>query len=214
MSLDGRTALANGSSQWISGPEARTWVHRLRGQVDAVIVGGGTLRADDPLLTSRGLGPREPLRVVVSRTLELPSQRQLWDQALAPTLVVHGPGASHQGRQLLDQLGVERLELDGCTPIALLEAQAQRGCNQELWECGPALAAEALKQGCVQQLAAVIAPKLLGGLAARTPLGDLGLVDVNEAQHWELQGLERLGADWLGQLRLASVDFITNQHAN
>ena len=214
MSLDGRTALANGSSQWISGPEARTWVHRLRGQVDAVIVGGGTLRADDPLLTSRGLGPREPLRVVVSRTLELPSQRQLWDQALAPTLVVHGPGASHQGRQLLDQLGVERLELDGCTPIALLEALAQRGCNQVLWECGPALAAEALKQGCVQQLAAVIAPKLLGGLAARTPLGDLGLVDVNEAQHWELQGLERLGVDWLGQLRLASVDFITNQHAN
>ena len=58
MSLDGRTALPNGSSQWISGPEARTWVHHLRGQVDAVIVGGGTLRADDPLLTSRGQGPR------------------------------------------------------------------------------------------------------------------------------------------------------------
>ena len=200
MSLDGRTALPNGSSQWISGPEARSWVHHLRGQVDAVIVGGGTLRADDPLLTSRGLGPREPLRVVLSRSLDLPPQRQLWDQDLAPTLVVHGPEANAQGRQQLDQLGVERLELDPCTPVTLLEALAQRGCNQVLWECGPPLAAEALGQGCVQQVAAVIAPKLLGGVAARTALGDLGLVDVNEAQQWHGQGVERLGADWLWQL--------------
>ena len=200
MSLDGRTALPNGSSQWISGPEARTWVHHLRGQVDAVIVGGGTLRADDPLLTSRGQGPREPLRVVLSRSLDLPPQRQLWDQDLAPTLVVHGPDASALGRQLLDQLGVERLELDPVNPVTLLDALAQRGCNQVLWECGPPLAAEALKQGCVQQLAAVIAPKLLGGLAARTPLGDLGLVDVGDAKQWGLQGLERLGSDWLWQL--------------
>ena len=206
MSLDGRTALPNGSSQWISGPEARAWVHRLRGQVDAVIVGGGTVRADDPLLTSRGFASREPLRVVLSRTLDLPPQRQLWDQGLAPTLVVHGPNASLQGRQLLDQLGVERLELDPCTPLNLLEALAQRGCNQVLWECGPSLAAEALQQGCVQQLGAVIAPKLLGGLAARTPLGDLGLEDVNEAQQWDGHGLERLGPDWLWQLGLPSVD--------
>jgi diaminohydroxyphosphoribosylaminopyrimidine deaminase/5-amino-6-(5-phosphoribosylamino)uracil reductase len=200
MSLDGRTALPNGSSQWISGPEARTWVHRLRGFCDAVIVGGGTLRADDPLLTSRGLGPKEPLRVVLSRTLDLPPQRQLWDQGPAPTLVVHRLDASALGRQRLDQLGVERLELDPCTPVTLLEALAQRGCNQVLWECGPPLAAEALKQGCVQQVAAVIAPKLLGGLAARTPLGDLGLEDVNEAQQWGLQQLGQLGPDWLWQL--------------
>jgi diaminohydroxyphosphoribosylaminopyrimidine deaminase/5-amino-6-(5-phosphoribosylamino)uracil reductase len=182
MSLDGRTALPNGSSQWISGPEARAWVHRLRSQCDAVVVGGGTLRADDPLLTSRGQRwPGEPLRVVVSRRLDLPAQRQLWDQTLATTLVAHGPDASPRGRQLLDQLAVERLELDPCTPLGLMEALAQRGCNQVLWECGPPLAAAALGEACVQQVAAVIAPKLLGGLAARTPLGDSGLVDVNEA---------------------------------
>lgn len=206
MSLDGRTALPNGSSQWISGPEARAWVHRLRGQVDAVIVGGGTVRADDPLLTSRGQGPREPLRVVLSRTLDLPPQRKLWDQNLASTLVVHSPGASALGRQQLDQLGVERLELDPCTPVTLLEALARRGCNRVLWECGPSLAAEALKQGCIQQLAAVIAPKLLGGVEARTPLGDLGLVDVNGAQQWDQQGVGRLGVDWLWQMGLPLVD--------
>ncbi|MFO7628029.1 MAG: bifunctional diaminohydroxyphosphoribosylaminopyrimidine deaminase/5-amino-6-(5-phosphoribosylamino)uracil reductase RibD, partial [Prochlorococcaceae cyanobacterium] len=69
MSLDGRTALPNGASQWISGPEARDWVHQLRAQCDAVIVGGGTVRADDPLLTSRGRRTPEPLRVVLSRQL-------------------------------------------------------------------------------------------------------------------------------------------------
>jgi len=96
---------------------------------------------------------------------------------------------------------VERLELTRCEPAALLEALAARGCNQVLWECGPALAAAALQQGCVQQIAAVVAPKLLGGDAARTPLGDLGLVEVNQAEPWGLEGLQALGPDLLWQLR-------------
>jgi diaminohydroxyphosphoribosylaminopyrimidine deaminase/5-amino-6-(5-phosphoribosylamino)uracil reductase len=95
---------------------------------------------------------------------------------------------------------VERLELPHCEPAALLEALAARGCNQVLWECGPALAAAALRQGCVQQIAAVVAPKLLGGEAARTPLGDLGLTDVQQAQLWTGEGLQRLGPDLLWQL--------------
>ena len=93
MSLDGRTALPNGVSQWISGPPARAWVHRLRADCDAVIVGGGTVRADDPLLTSRGQRRPEPLRVVLSRSLDLPDQARLWDLDTAATLVAHGPEA-------------------------------------------------------------------------------------------------------------------------
>jgi diaminohydroxyphosphoribosylaminopyrimidine deaminase/5-amino-6-(5-phosphoribosylamino)uracil reductase len=204
MSADGRTALPNGSSQWISGTEARAWVHRLRAGCDAVIVGGGTVRADDPLLTSRGQRTPEPLRVVLSRRLELPGQAQLWDQRSAPTLVAHGPEASAAVCAHLDGLGVERLQLERCEPKALLEALALRGCNQVLWECGPELAASALRQGCVQQLAAVIAPKLLGGLAARTPLGDLGLVDVNAAMPWQGPQLQRLGPDLLWRLQAGS----------
>ena len=201
MSLDGRTALPNGSSQWISGPQARDWVHRLRAGCDAVIVGGGTVRSDDPLLTSRGRRQPEPLRVVLSRSLELPSRAQLWHQAEAPTLVAHGPEAPAAGRQRLDQAGVERLELPRCEPAALLEALAARDCNQVLWECGPALAAAALQQGCVQRIAAVVAPKLLGGDAARTPLGELGLVEVNQAEPWGFERLQALGPDLLWQLR-------------
>ena len=131
------------------------------------------------------------------QSLELPANAQLWDTSGAPTLVAHGPGAPGEARARLDQLGVERLELDHCGPLALLEALAARGCNRVLWECGPELAATALGQGCVQQLAAVIAPKLLGGLAARTPLGDLGLSALNEAQVLQQQTLELLGNDWL-----------------
>ena len=201
MSLDGRTALPNGASQWISGPPARAWVHQLRAQCDAVLIGGGTVRADNPLLTSRGQRSPEPLRVVLSRSLELPQDAQLWDQSLAQTLVLHGSEAPAEQQQHLDRLGVDHLALPECQPRAALELLAQRGCNQVLWECGAELAAAALREGCVQQLAGVIAPKLLGGLAARTPLGELGLVDVNQAEPWPAQRLRRLGNDWLLELQ-------------
>jgi diaminohydroxyphosphoribosylaminopyrimidine deaminase / 5-amino-6-(5-phosphoribosylamino)uracil reductase len=197
MSLDGRTALPNGASQWISGSEARAWVHQLRAQCDAVIVGGGTVRADDPLLTSRGQREPEPLRVVLSRRLDLPADARLWQQEAAPTLVVHGYDAPSQARFELDRRGVERLVLADCGPRALLEELARRGCNQVLWECGPELAAAALRQGCVQELAAVIAPRLLGGVAARTPVGDLGLEAMEQVQTWTSAGRRPLGPDLL-----------------
>jgi diaminohydroxyphosphoribosylaminopyrimidine deaminase/5-amino-6-(5-phosphoribosylamino)uracil reductase len=200
MSVDGRTALPNGASQWISGPEARAWVHRLRAQCDAVIVGGGTVRADDPLLTSRGRRDPEPLRVVLSRGLDLPATAQLWRQEAAPTLVAHGTDAPGQARLQLDQAGVERLALADCGPRTLLEELARRGCNQVLWECGPELAAAALRQGCVQELAVVIAPKLLGGAAARTPLGELGLEAIAQAHLWHSAERSALGPDLLWRL--------------
>jgi diaminohydroxyphosphoribosylaminopyrimidine deaminase/5-amino-6-(5-phosphoribosylamino)uracil reductase len=206
MSLDGRTALPSGASQWISGPAARGWVHRLRAVCDAVIVGGATVRADDPLLTSRGQAAREPLRVVMSRRLDLPEQARLWDGTTAPTLVAHAADAPADRLELLRRRGVERLVLDPCTPSALLQALAARGCNQVLWECGPALAAAALREGCVQEIAAVIAPKLLGGLPACTPLGELGLRRMDEVAPWRSLGQERIGADLLWRLRAADVD--------
>ncbi len=193
MSLDGRIALPNGESQWISAPPARDWVHQLRAGCDAVIVGGGTVRADNPLLTSRGRRSPEPLRVVLSRSLDLPSQAQLWDTGLVPTLLAHGPGcADHPFPE-----GPEHLELLASEPLDLLQALAARGCNRVLWECGPALAAAALQQGCVQELAVVIAPKLLGGALARTPLGDLGFSAMDQVIPLSSLSAERLGCDLL-----------------
>ncbi|MGC5195495.1 bifunctional diaminohydroxyphosphoribosylaminopyrimidine deaminase/5-amino-6-(5-phosphoribosylamino)uracil reductase RibD [Aphanothece microscopica] len=201
MGADGRTALGNGASQWISGQQARDWVHGLRASCDAVIVGGGTLRADDPLLTSRGRRDPEPLRVVLSRSLDLPADARLWQSATAPTLVAHGFGAPARRRFQLDQRGVERLVLETCEPLALLERLAARGCNQVLWECGPDLAAAALAQGCVQQVAAVIAPKLMGGTPARTPLGDLGFTSMEQVPAWQATPPRGLGPDLLWQLK-------------
>ena len=200
MSLDGRTALPNGASQWISGPAARDWVHRLRSGIDAVVVGGGTVRADDPLLTSRGRRSPEPLRVVLSHSLDLPDQAQLWDTAMAPTLVAHGPDADLQRLPH----GPEKLGLSACEPKQLMEALAARGCNQVLWECGPELAAAAIRQGCVQEIAAVVAPKLMGGLAARTPLADLGFTGMDQVPCSIWRQSSPLGDDWLLRLSIDS----------
>ena len=202
MSLDGRTALANGASQWISGAPARHWVHALRARCDAVIVGGGTLRADNPLLTSRGRCQPEPLRVVLSQSGELPVEARLWNQELAPTLVAHGLAANAATLARLDACGIPRLPLHPCGPRSLLEALAERGCNQVLWECGPALAAAAVREGCVQELAAVIAPKLLGGEPARTPLGSLGTERLDAVWTLGPAGLRWLEGDLLWQAAL------------
>ena len=199
MGLDGRTALSNGASQWISGPPARSWVHQLRAGCDAVIVGGGTVRADDPLLTSRGRRTPEPLRVVLSRSLDLPDQAQLWDQQLAPSLVAHGAEAPQQAQARLDAAAVERLALNASEPKPLLQQLAIRGCNRVLWECGPSLAAAALQQGCVQELAVVIAPKLMGGALARTPLGELGYTAMDQVNTLSLASAQQLGDDLLLQ---------------
>ena len=198
MGLDGRTALTNGESQWISGPTARQWVHRLRSKSDAVIVGGGTVRVDDPLLTSRGLRVPEPLRVVLSRSMQLPETAQLWDTSLAPTLVAHGPEA--QDRPFPS--GPQRQRLSASEPEPLMQELANRGCNRVLWECGPELAAAAIRQGCIQEVAAVVAPKLMGGVPARTPLGDLGFTAMDQVVTGSLLSSERLGDDWLFQFRL------------
>jgi diaminohydroxyphosphoribosylaminopyrimidine deaminase/5-amino-6-(5-phosphoribosylamino)uracil reductase len=200
MSLDGRTALPNGDSQWISGPVARHWVHQLRARCDAVIVGGGTVRIDDPLLTSRGRCDPEPLRVVLSRELDLPSGARMWDRSTAPSLVAHGPEAGAEARAAIDRLGVERQELSCCEPLALLEELARRKCNQVLWECGPELAAAAVRQGCVQQLAVIIAPKLLGGTPARTALGNLAIEAMDSAPIWQSKALISLENDRLWEL--------------
>ena len=208
MSLDGRTALPNGASQWISGSPARAWVHQLRAQCDAVIVGGGTVRADDPLLTSRGRRSPEPLRVVLSRSLDLPVAAQLWQQDVASTLVAHAlseavePQASRLAA--LQARGVHLEQLDRCEPQQLMTALARRGCNRVLWECGPSLASAALQQGCVQEIAAVIAPKLLGGELARTPLGDLGFTAMDQVLSLNCEPGLSLGHDLLLKAQLGS----------
>ena len=203
-SVDGRIATQAGDSQWISGGPARRWVHQLRAQCDAVLVGTGTVRSDNPLLTSRGQRQPEPLRVVLSRGLRLPHQARLWDQTVASTMVFHSPGANTVVVAQLEKQGVECVSLEPCSPRAVLEHLAKQGCNKVLWECGPALAAAAVRGGCVQEIAAVQAPKLLGGPEAFTPLGDLQIITMVQSLPLCKPRLERCGDDLIWRFHLDS----------
>ncbi len=179
MSFDGRTGLPNGSSKWISGTKSRKSVHSLRSKCDAVIVGGETVRVDNPLLTSRGLPTKEPIRVVLSSSLDLPINAQLWDTELAKTLICYGPESDVKKLNGLPS-GPECILLEKTSPTELLNVLSHKGCNKVLWECGGNLASRAILENCVQEIVCFLSPKLLGGISAMTPLSDFGFDSVDQ----------------------------------
>ncbi len=198
MTLDGRIATTTGHSQWVTGPAARTWVHQQRSACDAVIVGGNTVRRDNPNLTSHGQAGHNPLRVVMSRSLDLPTAANLWQTTVAPTIVYTETGAKPTIQRALRQQGVAIQELAGLTPQLVMQDLYDRGCLSVLWECGGTLAAAAVKAGAVQKVWALIAPKIIGGdVAGFTPMGDLGLAQMTEALLLRDLRLESIGTDVL-----------------
>ena len=201
MSLDGRIGLPNGCSKWITDIPARDWVHKVRSKCDAVIVGGGTVRADDPLLTSRGKSSVEPLRVIFSRSLDLPKSAKLWDTKIAKTIIAYGPEGDESFFSDLPD-GPEKLRLNSNDPSELLTSLAKKGCNKVLWECGPLLATSAIKANCVQELVVFVAPKLLGGKSAMTPLSSFGFESIDSTYKLQHSLLERKGEDLCWSLLL------------
>tara|TARA_B100000214_G_scaffold320918_1_gene256276 strand:- start:370 stop:1464 length:1095 start_codon:yes stop_codon:yes gene_type:complete len=194
MSLDGRIGLPNGCSKWITNTTSRNSVHQIRSKCDAVIVGGGTVRADNPLLTSRGKSKFEPLRVVFSRTLDLPQSSKLWDTKIAKTLIAYGPEGNEAFFSDLPD-GPEKLRLNSDNPSELLNKLSKKGCNKILWECGPLLATSAIQANCVQELAVFIAPKLLGGKSSMTPLNNFGFESIDSTYELQHSHLARKGQD-------------------
>ena len=194
MSLDGRIGLPNGQSKWITNAIARNSVHQIRSKCDAVIVGGGTVRFDNPLLTSRGKSNVEPLRVIFSRTLNLPKTANLWDTKIAKTLIAYGPEGDESFFSELPK-GPEKLKLNSDDPSELLKSLSQKGCNKILWECGPLLATSAIEANCVQELVVFVAPKLLGGKSAMNPLSSFGFESIESTYKLQHSFLERKGED-------------------
>ena len=197
MTLDGKIATTSGHSAWITNEEARQEVHQLRAACDAVIVGGNTVRRDNPHLTSRQADAANPLRVVMSRTLDLPQSAYLWQTNEVPTLVLTQQGANPEFQQLLRQKGVEVVELSTLTPANVMEYLYNRGFLSVLWECGGTLAANAIAQGSVQKILAFVAPKIIGGSTAPTPVGDLGLTTMTQAISLEQVRWRIVGSDCL-----------------
>ena len=195
MSIDGRVGLKNGESKWITNEKSRSLVHKLRADFDAIIIGGNTLRKDNPILTTRGLKKIEPLRVVFTRTLDLPKKAKLWDTELSNTLIVYDSSTANEGylKRIPNNVDIEKVSSD--EPKLLAQVLADKGCNKVLWECGPELATAAVKGGCIQEFITFVAPKIIGGENGMNPFSDFEFKSMNEIMNLNLQEIKSISND-------------------
>jgi diaminohydroxyphosphoribosylaminopyrimidine deaminase/5-amino-6-(5-phosphoribosylamino)uracil reductase len=199
--MDGKTATRAGHSRWITGPASRRFVHRLRGWVDAIMVGSGTALSDDPRLTCRLPGGSQPLRVVVDTRLRLSDKARLLEPRTPPgCLVACGPEALASDVQRLAAAGAEvaRLPLDdhgGVDLAALLNQLGSRGITSLLAEGGSGLAWSLLREGLVDEVMYFYAPKLVGGAQAPSMLGGTGVERMDQAIKLGRPVIRRFGDD-------------------
>ncbi|MEM7318926.1 MAG: bifunctional diaminohydroxyphosphoribosylaminopyrimidine deaminase/5-amino-6-(5-phosphoribosylamino)uracil reductase RibD [Pseudomonadota bacterium] len=199
-SFDGRIATASGESKWITGPDARRVVHAMRASHDAVLIGAGTARADDPSLTVRDLGiTRQPVRIVASRHLDLPLLGQLARTANdIPVWLCHGSGADHERIRAWEGLGanlipcaLQGVQIDA---VDMLQQLGHAGLTRVFCEGGAALAASLLEADLVDELVVFSAGLTIGaeGLPA---VGAMGLERLEDAPRFNLVETRPVGGD-------------------
>lgn len=205
-SLDGRIATASGESQWITGALARRSVHAERMRHDAVMVGAGTARMDDPTLTVRDMGAvRQPVRVIVSRKLDVPygsKLRHTMDQA--PLWIIHSADAPSDRQEHWRAAGAKLIEVPlvrGQIDMqAALNALGQEGLTRVYCEGGAALAATLLEDDLVDRLTLYSAGVVLGA-EGWPALGALGVEELSTAPRFEHVDVDRIGPDTVRYLR-------------
>jgi diaminohydroxyphosphoribosylaminopyrimidine deaminase / 5-amino-6-(5-phosphoribosylamino)uracil reductase len=205
-SFDGRIATASGESQWITGPEARRHVHAMRASHDAVMVGAGTARDDDPSLTVRGLGvDHQPVRVVLSRHLDMPLDSQLARTAReVPLWICHGRRAAPELIAAWQGIGATLITVDEVQatldPGSVLQALGDRGLTRVYCEGGGGLAASLLGAGLVDELVGYGAGLAIGA-EGRPSLAAMGLSRLTEAPRFDLIECRDIGGDVLHRWR-------------
>ncbi len=190
MTLDGKLATHQGDSRWISGDESRRKVHALRGLMDAIIVGAGTVRADDPLLTVRPPGPRIPTRLVLTRQGDLPPTCRLWQTLDQAPVWLAGPHLAERIRHFPQ--GVEILSAESIAD--LLAELACRGFTNVLVEGGAQVLGAFFDARLIDEVHVFVAPKLIGGSGPSALLG-LGLPTMTSAIQLQDVCYERSGRD-------------------
>ncbi len=191
MTLDGKIATASGDSKWISGEASRAIVHQLRGRVDGIMIGHGTAKADDPLLTARPAGPRIATRIVVDSRAELsPKSRLVRTAREVPVLIATGPIAPQSNVDQLTAAGCEVLPLplgegrgEGAAVSipALLDELGRRRMTNVLVEGGSKLLGALFDAVAIDEVHVFIAPKLIGGAGAPSPIAGMGLEKIAAA---------------------------------
>ena len=207
LTIDGRTATAEGDSKWISGDPARELVHRWRSDLDAVAVGIATVLADDALLTARGVGAvRQPTRVVFDSSARLPHDGRLVRTATeAPVIVIAGAAAPPPAVDALTNAGVEVILCPGEGPERVrvaLDELGRRDIGSVLLEGGATLAGAFRDAGELDELRLFYAPLLLGGADARPLLGGIGSDRLREAERALAVEWEAVGEDMLARVRI------------
>ena len=198
-SFDGRIATSTGHSQWITGPEARRAVHGMRARHDAVMVGAGTARSDDPSLDVRGMGPvPQPVRIVVARDLNIPLDGKLAKTAeRQPVWLVHGPAVDGAEWRALGAktmpVAVSRGQID---LEAALHALADAGLTRIFCEGGGGLAGSLLQADLVDELAVFTAGLGIGGDGTPS-LAAMGVETLDQARRFELDSVRQVGGDTL-----------------
>ena len=207
MTLDGKIASRTGSSQWISGEASRKVVHQLRGRVDAILVGRGTADADDPLLTARPAGPRIATRVVLDSKCSLSTDSKLCQSiGDAPLLVATTAAASKAARKRLEDSGAEVFTLAGEDHAeqmnSLLDELGRRQLTNLLIEGGAEVLGTLFDMNAIDEVHAFIAPKLIGGTDAPTPLAGAGLLEMERALELQSPRVQPIDDDIYVQGRL------------
>ena len=207
-SLDGRIALANGTSQWITGSQSRARVHQMRAAHDALLVGVGPVLAGDPLLTARTVPPpkAQPVRIVADSRARTPVQGRLVQSAGLGQVVIAATQAEGPTVAGLEAAGARVWrcgDISGqVSPARLLDRCAVEGLNTVFLEGGGKLAASFIKAGLVDRIEWFRAPILIGGdgLAA---IAALGLTEMDMAPRWTLTATERIDEDVLDTFQRA-----------
>lgn len=210
MTMDGKIACHTGDSKWVTGETARAHVQKLRNHYRGIMVGIGTVLADDPSLNCRMEGGRNPIRIVVDSHLRIPMDSKLVKTAKNQPLIVACLEGQKEKADMLEQKGVTVAVMpqqDGHVSLpALMTYLGEEGIDGILLEGGGRLNESALEAGIVGKVFCYLAPKIFGGEDARTPVEGQGKSLAAEAWRFERTGLETLGEDLLITCKLKDQD--------